>query len=224
MTTPFVVLLRRRCRKPAHSRADSDYGFISHNLSIGQKRRKENGCVCDFIRRCELSGTLVPGMLFAFQAQRLNDECRRIAWIIVSQSDISIKTEFEQSGHNASFHFCQMLRDFVFMKTCVRTAWLFAAFPAFQIIRGIYRPAVLAGIVLYHLRIPLFVSGFPDSFLRFPKLDPVRHLCLKRSQAFTRILRALAAKVHPFVSGAFCHFADALTVIASFFRTASMAL
>ncbi len=124
----------------------------------------------------------------------------------------------------ALFHFCQMLHDFVLMKTNVRAAGIFAALPAFQIIRGIYRPAFWAGKVLHHLGEPRFVSGCPDPFLRFPQLDPMRHRCLKRLQVFTRILRALAAKVHPFISGAFRHGADALTEKASFFRTASMAL
>ena len=124
----------------------------------------------------------------------------------------------------ALFHFRQMLHDFVFMKTNVRTAGILAALPAFQIIRGIYRPAFWTGIVLHHLSEPRFVSGCPDSLLRFPQLDPMRHRCLKRSQVFTRILLALAAKVHPFISGAFRHGTHAVTEKTSFFRTASMAL
>ena len=110
------------------------------------------------------------------------------------------------------------------MKTYVRAAGLFAALPAFQIIRGIYRPAFWAGKVLQHLRVPCFVSGCPDSLLRFPQLDPVRRRCLKRFQVLAGILRALTAEVHPFISGAFRHGADALTVKASFFRTASVAM
>jgi hypothetical protein len=117
-----------------------------------------------------------------------------------------------------------MLQDFVFMKTYVRAAGLFAALPAFQIIRGIDGPAFRAGKVLQHLGVPRFVSGCPDPLLRFPQLDPVRRRCLERFQVFTGILRALTAEVHPFIGSAFRHGADVPAVKASFFRTASVAM
>ncbi len=110
------------------------------------------------------------------------------------------------------------------MKTNVRAAGILAALPAFQIIRGIYRPAFWTGIVLHHLGEPRFVSDCPDPLLRFPQLDPMRHCCLKRSQVVARILLALAAKIHAFISGAFRHGTHAVTEKAPIFRTASMTL
>jgi hypothetical protein len=117
-----------------------------------------------------------------------------------------------------------MLNDLVLMKTNVRTAGVLAAFPAFQIIRGIYRPAFWTGIVLRHLGDPRFVTGCPDPLLRCPQLDPMRHRCLKRSQVIARILLALAAEVHALISGAFRHGTHAVAEKTSIFRAASMTL
>lgn len=105
----------------------------------------------------------------------------------------------------------------------VLAARLFAALPAFQVVRGIDGPACSAGKVLGHLSIPGLVSGFLDPFMRFPQLDPVRLCRLKGLQIVAGVLRALAAKVHALFSGAFRHGADAQAEIASLFRTASMA-
>jgi hypothetical protein len=117
-----------------------------------------------------------------------------------------------------------MLHDLVLMKTYIRTAGLFAALPAFHIIGGVYCSAFRAGKVLHHLLVPRFVSRFPDAFLRFPQLDPVRPLRLEQLQGFTGILRALAAKIHPFPGSASRHRAEAPAVKASFFRAASIAV
>jgi hypothetical protein len=115
-----------------------------------------------------------------------------------------------------------MRQNLVLMKTNVLAAGVLAALPAFHIIRGVDRPAFLTGIVLHHLGEPRFVSGSPDPLLRFPQLDPMRHRSLKRSQVVARILPALAAKIHAFISGAFRHGTYAVAEKASIFRTASM--
>jgi hypothetical protein len=117
-----------------------------------------------------------------------------------------------------------MLDDLVSVKAYVFAARLMAALPAFHIVCGVDGVASGAGKVAHHLRIPRFVSYFPDPLLRLPEFDPVRHLCLKLLEIVAGILTALAAEVHSPPGSALRHRADGPAVKAPLVRAASPAL
>jgi len=93
-----------------------------------------------------------------------------------------------------------MLQDFVFMKTYVRAAGLFAALPAFQVIGGIYGPAFWTGKVLQHLGVPRFAGTKWGQVLKrqfhiFQDLSPLLTLDGENRLFFGRKIASMATGV-----------------------------